>query len=267
MLGQVSAPGLRSFIRRLLTTDFDLFVASLILVVALLLALVVSRTLNRLLTGAGVPDEVEGTPFERTAQRLGTSTVKLVSRLSALFIIVVGVVFALRVAGALNASLLIGGMVAFLPSLFIASLVVITGLILGDKAELYVSERLRSVKLPEVGAIPVLVKYSIFYIASLVALGQLGVATAALLVLLAAYAFGVFFVGGLAFKDMLSSAAAGLYLVLNEPYTIGDEVVIDDQRGIVQEVDVLVTRIESDGREFVVPNRQVFKSGIVRVRD
>lgn len=267
MLGQVSAPGLRSFIRRLLTTDFDLFVASLILVVALLLALVVSRTLNRLLTGAGVPDEVEGTPFERTAQRLGTSTVKLVSRLSALFIIVVGVVFALRVAGALNASLLIGGMVAFLPSLFIASLVIITGLILGDKAELYVSERLRSVKLPEVGAIPVLVKYSIFYIAILLALAQIGVATAALLVLLAAYAFGLVFLSGLAFKDLLAASAAGVYLLLAEPYSIGDEVRIDEQHGIVQEVDMFVTHIETDGEEYIIPNQQVLRSGIVRVRE
>jgi hypothetical protein len=32
-------------------------------------------------------------------------------------------------------------------------------------------------------------------------------------------------------------------------------------------VDVFVTRIESDGREFILPNRQVFKNGIVRVRD
>jgi small-conductance mechanosensitive channel len=259
--------GLRRLLRRLLTSELDLFVAALIVATALLVGIAVTRLLSSLLTDAGVPAEVEGTFFERTARRLGTSTVKLVSRLSGLFIVVVGTVFALRVAGVVNASLFIQGLTDFLPRLFIAALVIITGLILGDKAELVVGERLRSVKLPEVGAIPILVKYSIFYIAALVALGQLGVATAALLVLLAAYAFGLVFVGGLAFKDMLSSAAAGIYLVLNEPYTIGDEVVIDDQRGIVQEVDVLVTRIESDGREFVVPNRQVFENGIVRVRD
>jgi small-conductance mechanosensitive channel len=265
MVGQIAT--LRRLLRRLLTSDIDLFVASLIVVIALMLGIVVARLLSGLLTDAGVPDEVEGTLFERTAQRLGTSTVKLVSRLSGLFIVAVGTIFALRVAGVVNAGLLIERLADFLPRVFVAALVVITGLIVGDKAELVVSERLRSVKLPEVNTIPLVVKYSVFYIAALVALGQLGVATAALLVLLAAYAFGVFFIGGLAFKDMLSSAAAGIFLVLNEPYTIGDEVVIDGQRGIVQEVDVFVTRIESEGREFVVPNRQVFESGIVRVRD
>jgi len=265
MAGQIAA--LRRLLRRLLTSELELFVASLIVVTALLLGLAVARLLNSLLTDAGVPEEVEGTLFERTARRLGTSTVKLVSRLSGLFIVAVGTVFALRVAGVVNAGLLIERLADFLPSLFVAALVAILGLVLGDKAELVVGERLRSVKLPEVNALPLVVKYSIFYIAALVALGQLGVATAALLVLLAAYAFGLVFIGGLAFKDMLSSAAAGFYLVLNEPYTIGDEVVIDGQRGIVQEVDVFVTRIESDGREFILPNRQVFKNGIVRVRD
>lgn len=258
---------LRRLLRRLLTSEFDLFVASAIVVVALLLGIAIARFLTGLLTDAGVPGEVEGTLFERTAQRLGTSTVGLVSRLSGLFVVIVGTTYALRVAGVVDAGLFIQGLTEFLPRVFIAALVMITGLVVGDKAELVVGERLRSVKLPEVGTLSALVKYSIFYIAALVALGQLGVATAALLVLLGAYAFGLVFIGGLAFKDMLSSAAAGFYLVLNEPYTIGDEVVIDGQRGIVQEVDVFVTRIESDGREFILPNRKVFENGVVRVRD
>lgn len=267
MAGALQLPAFRTLVERLLTQDFSLFVASLILLVAMVLAVVVARILRRLLTAAGVPQEVEGTPFERTARRLGTSTVKLVSRLSGVFVLAVGVVFALRVAGALEAELLVRGLADFLPRLFIAALVVIAGLILGDKAELLTSERLRSVKLPEVTAIPTLVKYSVFYVAALVALGQLGVATAALLVLLAAYAFGLFFLGGLAFKDMLSSSAAGIYLILREPYTIGDEILIDGHQGIVQEVDVLVTRIENEGQEYVVPNRKVFETGIVRVRE
>ena len=263
----VQLDAVRRLLRRLLTSEVDLFVASVTVVVAVLLGVLVARVLGGLLTDAGVPDEVEGTLFERTAQRLGTSTVKLVSRLSGLFVIAVGTVFALQAAGIVNAGLLTERLTDLIPRLFIVALVVITGLVVGDKAELVVGERLRSVKLPEANALPLLVKYSVFYIAALVALGQLGVATAALLVLLGAYVFGLVFIGGLAFKEMLSSAAAGIYLVLKEPYTIGDEVVIDGQQGIVQEVDVFVTRIESDGREFVVPNRQVFETGVVRMRN
>jgi small-conductance mechanosensitive channel len=154
----------------------------------------------------------------------------------------------------------------FLPQLFIAVIVVIVGILLADKAELLVGERLRSIKLPEVTLLPTLVKFSILYIAALIALSQLGVATGALLVLLAAYAFGVVFLSGLAFKDLLSSAAAGIYLLLTEPYSIGDEVEIDGNRGIVQEVDVFVTYVESEGEEYMIPNRKVLRDGAMRVR-
>jgi len=42
---------------------------------------------------------------------------------------------------------------------------------------------------------------------------------------------------------------------------------IGDQRGVVQEIDVFVTYIESDGEEYVVPNDQMFDGGIVIVHD
>ena len=155
MVAQLDA--VRRLLRRLLTSEVDLFVASVMIVVAVLLGIATARVLGGLLTDAGVPGEVEGTLFERTARRLGTSTVKLVSRLSGLFVIAVGTVFALRTAGIVNAGLLTEGLADLLPRLFIAALVVITGLVVGDKAELAVGERLRSVKLPEVSALPLLV--------------------------------------------------------------------------------------------------------------
>jgi len=146
-------------------------------------------------------------------------------------------------------------------------LVVIAGFILADKAELAVSERLKDIKLPEIGILPLVVKYSVLYIALLIALGQVGVNTTALLVLLTVYVFGVVLIGGLAFKDFLASAAAGMYLLLNHPYGIGDEVRIGDRQGIVQEMTLMTTRIENDHEEYILPNRLVFEHGIARMRN
>jgi len=84
--------------------------------------------------------------------------------------------------------------------------------------------------------------------------------------MLAAYVFGLVFLGGLAFRDLLAAGAAGMYVLLHQPYTIGDEVRIGDRRGIVQETDMFVTRIENDGEEFVIPNQVVLHEGVVRVR-
>ncbi|NHN59071.1 MULTISPECIES: mechanosensitive ion channel domain-containing protein [Halorussus] len=247
--------------------QFQFIVAFFALVLGIVAGYVIGRVNHRLLTAAGVPEAVERTPFERTAQSLGTDTVSLVSRLSSWFIYGVVVLIALNIAELLNARLFWNGVLTFIPDLFIAILVFIVGFVVADKAELVVGERLRSVKLPEVGVIPRLVKYTIVYLAALVALGQVNVAIEALLILLAAYVFAVILFGAVALWDLLRSSAAGVYLLLNQPYGIGDEVKVGGDRGIVQEVDVFVTRIESDGEEYIIPNSRVFEQGVVRIRD
>lgn len=254
-------------LERLLTEQFRLFLSIAVFLFALVAGLLARRYVRRLLYGFDVPEAVEGTPFERYAQRFGTSTVGLLSNLSGLFVLAVGAIIAVRLAEAVPPELLSRGITDFLRQVFVAVVVIIVGIIAGDKADLAIRERLKSVKVPAVNLLPRFVKYSIFFVAGLIALDQLGVAATALHVLLAAYAFGVVFLGGLATKDLLMSAAAGVYLLLTEPYAIGDRVDVDGHRGIVQEVDTLVTRIESDGEEYVVPNYRVFRSGIVVIRD
>ena len=269
MLLQSAGPeggGLVETLEQLLTTRFELLVGIIVFIIAVAAGVLTRRYVGRFLRGFDVPAAVEGTPFERTARRLGTSTVGLLANLCGLFVLVVGGLIALRLVNAVPQDLLTVQLTDFFRQLFIAVIVLIVGVIIGDKLELYTRERLRSVKVPEVSVVPTLVKYSLFYVAALIALGQLGVATLPLVVLLAAYAFGLVVVGGLATKDLLAAGAAGVYLLLTQPYAIGDEVEVDGRRGIVQEVDTFVTRVEADGEEYVIPNDRVFRGGIVVVR-
>jgi small-conductance mechanosensitive channel len=254
-------------IRSIFSQETAFTVSVAILVMGVVIAYLVWRWTNRALQRAGVPGAVEGTPFERSARGLGTSTAGIVAQLAALFVYVAMVVIALQIAQLLQVQAFWTQITGYLPRLFIAALAVIVGLIGGDKAKLYVSERLRSIKLPEAELIPELLKYSVLYIAALVALAQIGVATTALLILLAAYSFGLIVVSAIALKDFLAAGAAGVFLLLNQPYTIGDRVRIGDREGIVQEIDMFVTHVEADDTEYVVPNQQVFRQGIVRVRD
>lgn len=245
-------------------TAFTVSIA--ILIVGLVVAFAVWRWIHRVLRSVGVHDAVQGTPFERTAQRFGTSTVGIIAQLSAIFVYIAAIILAFHVSQLLAIDDFWMMLAGYMPRIFIAILAIIVGFIVGEKGKLIVQERLRSVKLPEAALLPKIVKYSIYYIAGLIALSQVGVATMALLVLLAAYAFGIIFLGGLAFKDLLAASAAGIYLLLAEPYTIGDTVRINDKRGIVQEVDMFVTHIEADGEEYIIPNQKVLRSGIVRIR-
>ncbi|MBP1986041.1 mechanosensitive ion channel domain-containing protein [Halolamina salifodinae] len=238
-----------------------------VFLLAVVLGLLVVKINASLLRRAGLPETIEGTAFERTARGVGTSTVAILSQLSGWFIVILGGIVAISVAEPSYAEQFWSQTTGFFPSLFVAVLILIVGVVVGDKVELLLSERLRSVKLPQIGIIPTAAKYSVFYVAFVLALDQIGVSTFALVVLLALYALALVVFGAVAGKQMLSSAAAGLYLFLNEPYGIGDSVKIGDEHGVVQEIDVFVTHIEADGEEYIVPNDQVFEGGIVIVHD
>lgn len=242
------------------------WLALAVLVLGFLLAYLVGIVERRLLRRAGVPTVIEGTAFERTARDLGTSTVAILAKLGSYFVVFFTVLVALTVAQVQYTTTFWNQVAAFLPRFLFAVLVLVVGVVVGDKVELLIKESLRGVKLPEVGVLPTLAKWTVFYVAGLVALNLVGVPVLALVVLLAAYLLLAILLSALAFKDMLASAAAGVYLLLEQPYGIGDEVRIGDRQGIVQETDVLVTRIENDEEEHVVPNRLVFRDGIVRVR-
>ena len=244
----------------------SVWLGAIVAVAGVVLAVLLGAFTTRVLVRLGVPDAVEGTAFDRTVREFDTSTVDVLGSLVQLFVLGVTFLGVLSIANVTVAAGFWGRTVQFLPQLFLALVILIVGVVVGDKVQLVIGERLTGVKLPEVGLFPRLAKFTVFYVAVLIALSQLGVATLALVVLLAAYLFAVVFLGGLALSDLLQSAAAGSYLLLEQPYAIGDEVVIGDHRGIVQEVNLFVTHIEDDGEEFVVPNSTVFESGVVRVR-
>lgn len=244
-----------------------IWLALFVLVFGLFAAALVGAINRRLLTRAGVPEAIEGTAFERTVREFNTSTVRILSQLSSYFIVAVAVIVALTVADVDYLDQFWSSVASFLPRLFVAIIVMIVGVVVGDKAELLVAERLRGIKLPELGVLPPLVKYSVVYVAALVALGQVGVQTLALVVLLAAYAFAVVLFAALATKDLIASAAAGVFLLLRQPYGVGDEVKVAGERGVVQEVDLFVTHIEADGEDHVIPNHSVFRDGIVLIRE
>ena len=238
-----------------------------VLVLGIVIGYLVGKLNKELLTAAGVPGAVEGTPFERTAQSLGTSTTQIVARLSSWFVYGIAIVTAIHIAQLLDTDEFWRNVSLFLPQVFIAVLVLIVGFIVADKAELTVSEHLRSVKVPEAALVPKVVRYSVLYVVFLISLAQIGVEILALLILLFVYSSAIVIVGTFAFKDFLISSAVGIYLLLNQPYGIGDQVRIGDRSGIVQEVDLFVTKIENDSEEYVILNRQVFEDGVVRIRE
>ncbi|MFB6301578.1 MAG: mechanosensitive ion channel domain-containing protein [Haloferacaceae archaeon] len=244
-----------------------IWVAAGVLAAGIVFGIAAGRLARRLLERMGVPKLVEGTAFERTAGDFGTSTVAIVGALTAYFVLGVAVLAALSVVQIGIADRFWNEVTGFLPQLFVAAFVLLVGLLIGDKVELAIDDRLSGVKLPQAGIVPTVAKYSVVFVATLVALAQVGVAVLALVVLLAAYVFALVVLSTVAFRPLLTSAAAGIYLLLTEPYGIGDEVRVAGHRGVVQDIDLFVTEVEADGEVFIVPNAKAFSEGVVRIRE
>jgi small-conductance mechanosensitive channel len=108
-------------------------------------------------------------------------------------------------------------------------------------------------------------------------LGQLLVFTLAALVVLAIYTQGAFgwiltsfsvlgLVVGLSLQDILKNFFAGIYILVERPFRIGDTVQVEGHTGVVQEISFRTTQLRTDdGREVVVPNATLMTSPVVNL--
>ncbi len=61
---------------------------------------------------------------------------------------------------------------------------------------------------------------------------------------------------GFAFRDVLQNFLAGILLLLNEPFRVGDQIKMGDLEGTVEEIETRATMIRTyDNRRIVVPKR------------
>jgi small-conductance mechanosensitive channel len=69
---------------------------------------------------------------------------------------------------------------------------------------------------------------------------------------------------GLAFQDLLRNVLAGIFILLEKPFRIGDQVAIAGYEGVVQTISLRTTALRTDdGRLVVLPNLTVFGSAIL----
>jgi small-conductance mechanosensitive channel len=68
---------------------------------------------------------------------------------------------------------------------------------------------------------------------------------------------------GFAFQDIFKNFLAGILLLANEPFRIGDAVVIDKYEGVIETVDIRTTNLRTYGGELVlIPNSIVFTNSV-----
>lgn len=108
-------------------------------------------------------------------------------------------------------------------------------------------------------------------------IGQLAVYSGGALVVLAIYTQGAFgwiltsfsvlgLVVGLSLQDILKNFFAGIWILVERPFRIGDTVQVDAHSGVVQEISFRTTQLRTDdGREVIVPNATLMTSSVVNL--
>lgn len=100
---------------------------------------------------------------------------------------------------------------------------------------------------------------AIWVLGSVVALGVLGLEFGALLGALGLTSVAI----GFSLKDVLSNYISGVILLAARPFRLGDQVVIDDYEGTIQQIQLRATTLRTyDGRLVYIPNQEVFQASI-----
>jgi small-conductance mechanosensitive channel len=94
----------------------------------------------------------------------------------------------------------------------------------------------------------------------LLALGEIGMSLSGALAAVGLASVGI----GFALKDVLGNLFAGITLLIQHPFTIGDQVQIGGQEGVVENVRVRDTQMLTySGERVYIPNQMVFENPII----
>jgi small conductance mechanosensitive channel len=105
-----------------------------------------------------------------------------------------------------------------------------------------------------------LLKYTVLGIGGLMAASQLGFNVLSMLAGLGVAGLAV----GLAAKDTMANFIAGLIILWDRPFALGDDVEIGDTQGFVRHIEMRTTKLEdSDGNDVTLPNSEVVSKRIV----
>jgi small-conductance mechanosensitive channel len=151
---------------------------------------------------------------------------------------------------------------AFLPKLIVSLVIFILGIVIAGLVSRAVRITLqRRGTDPEITILMrMLSRWAIIILAAVVALEQVDFDLTAFLAGIGIIGFTV----GFAIQDVSKNFIAGLLLLLQQPFDIGDSIEVGSYSGKVMAVDLRATEMRTfDGRHVLIPNADVYTQAIV----
>jgi len=156
---------------------------------------------------------------------------------------------------------MLAGLLSLLPDLIIALLIFIVSLYVAGLLAKFVRSTMERRKSDnEVKLLFVkITRWSVIVLGIVAALQQVGFNLTAFLTGLGILGFTV----GFALQDVSKNFIAGLLLLLEQPFDIGDTIEVGKHLGTVANVEIRATEIYTvDGQNVIIPNAEVFTSPI-----
>jgi len=105
-----------------------------------------------------------------------------------------------------------------------------------------------------------IIYYTLLIFVCIAALNKIGVETTSFVALIGAAGLAV----GLALQGSLANFAAGVMLILFQPFKVGEEVEVGGATGIVKEIQIFSTIIEAnDKKTVIIPNAKITADKII----
>ena len=153
------------------------------------------------------------------------------------------------------------GLIGFIPNLIVSLIIFLVGLYLAGLVRRVLSKGLarRGTDTETTLVIEAIARWSLYVLVTTMALNQIGFNLTAFLTGLGILGFTV----GFAIQDVSKNFVAGLLLLIEQPFGIGDSIEVKGFTGTILDVQLRATEMRTlDGRIVQIPNADVFTSPI-----
>ena len=154
------------------------------------------------------------------------------------------------------------GFVRLIPDLILASIELVVGIVLAKLAVRTIRRAMERSMVDQQATLLVtqIAYFSILAMAVVIALAQVGVNVTALVAGLGIAGFTI----GFALQDVSKNFIAGILLLIQKPFRVGDTIEVSGYTGTVKLIDVRATEMQTlDGRIVIIPSAEVYTSPIV----
>ncbi len=256
-------------VKNFLISSFPKFILALtIFIIGLILARIIQMIVNRII------DRIYkylNTKSQRKEFRQVTRdpSTRLISKIAYWIILIIFLTAATEIMGLPIITTWLGGIINYLPNVFLAVIILFSGIIAGRLLREILTAAIIKSGMVFGEIIGHFIQYAVITIAILIAITQIGVDLEILIsvinITLAALLFGAALAFGLGANTSVSNILAGYYL--KERYQEGNMIKIDDLEGRIVSITTTSVVIETDNGQVTVPAKKFNEENSVLLKN